>query len=449
MINPLSSLMGMGISAGFGALASWASSGSVWILHELGKFMSYSTSPEVTSSWFGGDYSTMVYLAVMVALPMFCIGAIHAVIRQSPALLLRGFLVHLPLAIIMMFVAVQLVHLGLSVTDALSNALLKSSGSTTKHLLNSAITVFSVGSAFQAPSFVVFIFAIVVTICGFILWMELVVRAAAITVATLFFPLVLAAFTWPALSRWCRRLAETVAALILSKLVVVAILVLGVSAVGSSVGGASSYAAGITGIALLILSVFAPFSLFKLIPAIEGSAANYLEGARGRITHTAAAPIRAGKFVAGLAVTGGAGAGGAGADTVVLAGAQGSSQSPMDKVPFMSSGGGMGVGNSGAGSGGSSGGSGGSSGGSGGSGGSSGGSGEGIRGLIPVFEEAEERGIPAGMVKDTIMNLRSQGTPERDIPAIALSRVREHDPISSGAPSRVPSGVPDGGVVHE
>ena len=443
MINPLSSLMGMGISAGFGALASWASSGSVWILHELGKFMSYTTSPEVTSSWFGGDYSTMVYLAVMVALPMFCIGAIHAVIRQSPALLLRGFLVHLPLAIIMMFVAVQLVHLGLSVTDALSNALLKSSGSTTKHLLNSAITVFSVGSAFQAPSFVVFIFAIVVTICGFILWMELVVRAAAITVATLFFPLVLAAFTWPALSRWCRRLAETVAALILSKLVVVAILVLGVSAVGSSVGGGSSYAAGITGIALLILAVFAPFSLFKLIPAIEGSAANYLEGARGRITHTAAAPIRAGKFVAGLAVTGGGSAGagvgaaGAGAGTVALAGAQGSSQSPMDKVPFISSGGGMGAGNAGIG----------------GVGGGSGGNGEGIGGLIPVFEEAEERGIPAGMVKDTIMNLRSQGTPEGDIPAIALSRVREHDRISSGAPSGVssgvPSGVPDGGVVHE
>lgn len=441
MINPLSSLMGMGISAGFGALASWASSGSVWILHELGKFMSYTTSPEVTSSWFGGDYSTMVYLAVMVALPMFCIGAIHAVIRQSPALLLRGFLVHLPLAILMMFVAVQLVHLGLSVTDAMSNALLKSSGSTTKHLLNSAITVFSVGSAFQAPSFVVFIFAIVVTICGFILWMELVVRAAAITVATLFFPLVLAAFTWPALSRWCRRLAETVAALILSKLVVVAILVLGVSAVGSSVGGGSSYAAGITGIALLILAVFAPFSLFKLIPAIEGSAANYLEGARGRITHTAAAPIRAGKFVAGLAVTGGgsagAGAAGAGAGAGVLAGAQGSSQSPMDKVPFISSGGGMGAGNAGIG----------------GVGGGSGGNGEGIGGLIPVFEEAEERGIPAGMVKDTIMNLRSQGTPEGDIPAIALSRVREHDLISSGAPSGVlsgvPSGVPDGGVVHE
>ena len=448
MINPLSSLMGMGISAGFGALASWASSGSVWILHELGKFMSYSTSPEVTSSWFGGDYSTMVYLAVMVALPMFCIGAIHAVIRQSPALLLRGFLVHLPLAILMMFVAVQLVHLGLSVTDALSNALLKSSGSTTKHLLNSAITVFSVGSAFQAPSFVVFIFAIVVTICGFILWMELVVRAAAITVATLFFPLVLAAFTWPALSRWCRRLAETVAALILSKLVVVAILILGVSAVGSSVGGGSSYAAGITGIALLILAVFAPFSLFKLIPAIEGSAANYLEGARGRITHTAAAPIRAGKFVAGLAVTGGGSAGagvgaaGAGAGTVALAGAQGSSQSPMDKVPFISSGGGMGAGSAGIG---------GVGGGSGGTG--SGGTGEGIGGLIPVFEEAEERGIPAGMVKDTIMNLRSQGTPEGDIPAIALSRVREHDRISSGAPSGVlsgvPSGVPDGGVVHE
>ncbi len=432
MSNPLGSLLGMGISAGFGALASWASSGSVWILHELGKFMSYTTSPEVTSSWFGGDYATMIYLAMMVVLPMFCVGAIHAVIRQSPALLLRGFLVHLPLAILMMFVAVQLVHLGLSVTDTLSNALLKSSGSTTKHLLNSAVTVFSAGSAFQAPSFVVFIFAIVVTICGFILWMELVVRSAAITVATLFFPLVLAAFTWPALSRWCRRLAETVAALILSKLVVVAILVLGVSAVGSSVGGSSSYAAGITGIALLILSVFAPFSLFKLIPAIEGSAANYLEGARGRITHTAAVPVKAGKFVTGLALTGGssAGAGAAGAGTAgagaagagVLAGAQTMSQSPMARLPRTGSGGGGGTGAGNTGSGGT-------------------GTGDRARAFTSVFQETMQKGIPENTVMDEIMHLRSQRISEEDIPAAVRSKFRLEDTASSATTG--------GGTLHE
>ncbi len=324
MPNPLKGLLGIGINAGLGALASWAGAGAVWVLHELGKFISYTTAPELTSHWFGSDYKTMLYLATAVILPMACIGAIQSVVRQSPALLLRSFLVHLPLAILMMFVAVQLVHLGLSLTDALSNALAGGTASTTRNLLISISDIFGKDTPSQAPAFVLFIFGIVVTVCGLILWLELVVRTAAITAATLFLPLGLATFAWPALSHWCRRLAETIAALILSKLVVVAILVLGASAVGSSVNGHGAFSAAITGIALLILSVFAPFTLFKLVPAIEGSAANHLEGARSRVSHVAGTPVRAGRMVASLAAgaaASGAGAGAAGAGAGVGAGA--------------------------------------------------------------------------------------------------------------------------------
>ncbi|MHB8264199.1 MAG: hypothetical protein ACYDGY_10750 [Acidimicrobiales bacterium] len=355
MLDPLKGLLDIGINTGLGALASWAGGGAVWILHELGKFISYTTAPELTSNWFGSDYRTMLYLATAVILPMVCIGAVQSVIRQSPALLLRSFLVHLPLAILMMFIAVQLVHLGLSVTDALSNALAKGSGSTTRNLLVSISDLFAKGTGVQAPAFVLFVFGIVVTICGLILWLELVVRTAAISAATLFLPLGLATFAWPALSHWCRRLAETIAALILSKLVVVAILVLGTSAIGSSVNGRGAFSAGITGIALLILSVFAPFSLFKLVPAIESSAANHLEGARNRISHVAATPVRAGRFVAGLAASGataGAGAGvgaagsagsgvGAGATGAVVSGVGqsgtgGSGSSGLANIPYSS-----------------------------------------------------------------------------------------------------------------
>ncbi|MCL4433806.1 MAG: hypothetical protein M1399_03425 [Actinobacteria bacterium] len=321
MLNPLKGLLGIGINAGLGALASWAGAGAVWVLHELGKFMSYTTEPELTSHWFGSDYKTMLYLATAVILPMACIGAIQSVVRQSPALLLRSFLVHLPLAMLMMFVAVQLVHLGLSLTDALSNALAGGTASTTRNLLVSISDLFGKDAPSQAPAFVLFVFGVVVTVCGLILWLELVVRTAAITAATLFLPLGLATFAWPALSRWCRRLAETIAALILSKLVVVAILVLGASAVGGSVNGHGAFSAAITGIALLILSVFAPFTLFKLVPAIEGSAANHLEGARSRISHVAGTPVRAGRMVASLAAGGTASGAGAGVGVGVGVGA--------------------------------------------------------------------------------------------------------------------------------
>ena len=59
------------------------------------------------------------------------------------------------------------------------------------------------------PAFAVFFGALLVASGAFVLWLELVVRAAAVSVAVLFLPLSMAALVWPAISHWCRRLADT------------------------------------------------------------------------------------------------------------------------------------------------------------------------------------------------------------------------------------------------
>ena len=56
------------------------------------------------------------------------------------------------------------------------------------------------------------------------LWIELVVRAAAVTIATAVLPLVLASTLWPPAVAWARRLAEVLFALIVSKAVIVLVL---------------------------------------------------------------------------------------------------------------------------------------------------------------------------------------------------------------------------------
>ena len=132
-----------------------------------------------------------------------------------------------------------------------------------------------------------------------VLWLELVVRAAAVSVAALFLPLALAGLVWPAVSHWCRRLADTLAALVLSKLVVAATLSLAVGAVagglgvGATGGDGGGFAAVITGIALLAIATFSPFTLLKLIPAIESGVVSHLESTRHRLSSAAHAPMRA------------------------------------------------------------------------------------------------------------------------------------------------------------
>ena len=97
---------------------------------------------------------------------------------------------------------------------------------------------------------------------------------------------------WPAISHWCRRLVETVVALVLSKFVIVAVLSLAVGALGA---GDGSVSAGSAGGALLLLAAFAPFTLLRLVPMVEvGAPPTSSRGpATGSSTPSAACPDRA------------------------------------------------------------------------------------------------------------------------------------------------------------
>ncbi len=65
------------------------------------------------------------------------------------------------------------------------------------------------------------------------LWIELLIRAAAVDVIVLMLPLFFAAMVWPARRVWAVRAIETLIALILAKFAVVAVLTLGGAALGA------------------------------------------------------------------------------------------------------------------------------------------------------------------------------------------------------------------------
>jgi hypothetical protein len=273
----------------FDAAGQWVASGAVWFLGEVGHLMSSSTSVGLGTTWFASRESVMTTLAAAVVLPMAFLGVIQAVYRQNAAAVTRSFLVHLPLAMLLTGVAIELVRMALALTDTLSGQVLAAGGVDTRDLLAPVTGFLGAGGLAdpRIPGFVVFMGALVVAVSALTLWLELAVRAAAISAAALFLPLTLAALVWPAVSHWCRRLADTIAALVLSKFVVAAVLSLAAGAIAGGTGtegpNGGGIAAVVTGIAMLLIATLCPFTLLRLVPAVEAGAIAHLESVRHRL----------------------------------------------------------------------------------------------------------------------------------------------------------------------
>jgi hypothetical protein len=283
------SVVTAGADAILGGVSHWVASGAEWLLSQIGNVLVSTTTIDLGAGWFAQHYAVMTALAAVVVLPLLVVSTLQAVYRQNAGQLVRAFFVQLPLALLLGVVAIQIVILCLSATDAMCTEVAGGSGSDVKALLAgmSKGLVLAVGDPTLA-TFVLLLVGLLVAAAAFVLWLELLVRAAAVYVAVLFLPLALATLVWPSVSHWCRRLVETLAALILSKFVIVATLSLAAGAVASGTAGhgaaGSGFASVLAGGALLVLSTFVPFSILRLIPVVEAGAVGHLEGVRQRGT---------------------------------------------------------------------------------------------------------------------------------------------------------------------
>ena len=274
---------GLGAGAVLSAMAAAVSGGAVWLLDQIGGVITSTTAPLVGAAWFRDRYAVMFHLGLVLVLAFLVAGVIQAILRQDFGILVRALVVQLPLAVVLSASAVQLVQLSVAVTDELSSAITGGSGQEVAGFLRSlAADLASMGPS--APAFIGFFVALLLVAGGFLLWLELVVRSAAVDAATLFLPLALATMVWPAASTVARRLVEVITALVLSKLVVASILSLGTAAID----GQSGFAGLITGAALLLLATLAPAGLLRLIPLAEFAAVTHLSGGARRTVMAAA-----------------------------------------------------------------------------------------------------------------------------------------------------------------
>jgi hypothetical protein len=288
-VHPTAGLFSFGISALvnalFNGLSRWVEAGSSALITAFGHALT-GTTKVTFGSGFLAEFGVVAKIGALLCGPFLLLAVIQAIVRQDLSVLLRAVFLRLPLALVFGGIAIALVAQALSVTDSLSSAILHVAGGSAEAQIGFLAALFAGGLAgIQFAGFLGFLLALIAAVVAFVLWVELVIRSAAIAVATLFIPIALAGLVWSATSHWARRVGETLAALIVSKLVIAGVLALAAVSLtpGSGLSGA------IEAIALLLL---APFSLLRLVPIVESGAVAHFEGMSRRARnagHNAAA----------------------------------------------------------------------------------------------------------------------------------------------------------------
>jgi hypothetical protein len=272
-----------GTAAGLAAVGVWVLGGARFALHETATVLGRTTSPQLEATWFSSSYWRMGAIAALITLPFLFAAAVQALIRSDIALLARAAFGYLPLAMLGVGIAAPLTMLLLAASDQLSAIVGAAAGHESTHFLVRAGAVVGVLSVFKGSPFLAFLVGLIAAAGALVLWLELLMREAAVYIVVLMLPLAFAAMVWPARRIWAVRMVEVLVALILAKFAIVAVLALGGAALGH---GGSGITGALAGAVLVLLGAFAPWALLRLLPLTELASA-----AAGSLRDHARTPI--------------------------------------------------------------------------------------------------------------------------------------------------------------
>jgi hypothetical protein len=283
------------------AVTKWVAGGASNLIGEIAKGLDSTAKPDLTQHWFLDHYRTMAYIGALLMLPMLLASILQGVIRQDVGHILKSAFLYVPLAIFVTGIAVTVVGSALDVTDGMTQMVSQGMGGDMQAFLTKVGAVYvpaqivAAGTPGQTatPLFVLFLGALVTAVGGFLIFIELLIRDAAIYVAVLFLPLVFAGLVWPAAAPWSKRLVETIAAIILSKFVIVAVLSLAAAGLAAT-GDQGQFQLLLVGSVLFLLAAFAPYTLFRLIPTLETAAIHQFQGVGQRGAASLGAPTSPG-----------------------------------------------------------------------------------------------------------------------------------------------------------
>jgi hypothetical protein len=296
-------------------ISKWMIGAATQVTTFVSREMQQSTTPQLESTWYEAQFRPMADLGAALGLLVALIALASAAVRRDPAAL-AGTIAGIARAGLGTGLVVALTVIGLGIADQVSSAVV--GGSPQAFYATVAHAWGSGGFGGFGSSALAMLIAIVEVFAAVFVWLELIVRNAAIYIAVLFFPAALAAAIWPALSAWPGRLGRLLLLFVILKPVVLIVLSLAGNAAAAGLSFGSGGVSGSVGTILaatviFALAAFAPWALMYLLAADAESA--YMAAGLRTATGTAVGDedgpsVRSGGGLRNLASNGGGAPGG-------------------------------------------------------------------------------------------------------------------------------------------
>src|SRR4051794_28255986 len=249
-------------------LTKWMTDAATWTTKQIAAGIQKTSTPELQSSWYKQRFGSMAALGLGLAALVAMMALASAAIRRDPEAL--GATVYGMLrAGLGTGLVLVLTVLAVGVADEISNAIATDTmGKGAAQFWN------DVGDSWGKDNFagfgsaaIAFLFAFFQVIAGLLVWIEMLLRSAAIYISVLFLPAALAASIWPPLREWESRLVKVLFVLIAMKPVIITVLALAGHAAAAAITGEARGDVGVMLAAIVIFALAAcvPWALMTLV----------------------------------------------------------------------------------------------------------------------------------------------------------------------------------------
>ena len=271
-------------------------------------FNGASTRVDLTGGWFSSESGSTVtamtsVIAGSLVLVFLFMSLIRAMLAGEYSTMWRAALVDVPTAFLATALTVVVASALLAMVDEASATLLGADGEQLAAFGDSLADVEQLSLA----GLLGILFGLLFVVGAVLVWIQLLVRAVLIYIVIAFAPITWVTRAYPGTRGIARRGVEIAVALILSKFVMAISFRLGAEALASSSvpSGEADLSAMLVGSAIMLMTAFKPWMIFKIIPAVE----NATSAAGPQSAAIGAAVVGGGLAIAGVRKLAGGGGG--------------------------------------------------------------------------------------------------------------------------------------------
>ncbi|MGW0210491.1 hypothetical protein ACWDZ8_33520 [Streptomyces sp. NPDC003233] len=255
------------------SLAKGCAEAASWTIGKLSKAVKETANVDFTNPKFLQQYAIVFAASTILTLLLWLLAVAKRAVRGVPLTTAISEAVgFLWLTVLASAFTPLILYTVVSATDGVTDVLAKATGDQADTFFGTFSGALGKGTDIGGGPIMLIVVSLVSILAAGVLWLELVIRAALLYVGALLGTVVYAGLVDKNLWGHVRRWAGIMIAVILVKPVIV--IVLGLAGALSSGNGPDAFSAVVSGLAIILLAIFASAMIYRFVPGFGDEIAN-------------------------------------------------------------------------------------------------------------------------------------------------------------------------------